>query len=279
MSYYESVNGLGSYYETGVDGLGALDSGTSFPAGSEFAIGYTVRGLSAGAAPGAVQILREAVAFGFRGTIVGVQWGPAFGVPSGVLAVKIRTGTALTGAQLNSIFSNVGLQFQTRLRAAGSAGATVTNSHLHRLGSGGGGGGTSADVASILSTIGQTTATITGATTGTPATDPTIDPATGLPYASMLPAEESFFTRDVGGIPMWGLLAGGVVALGAVGYIVMSGKPKASAAVKANRARKRLSKAARASKRKSARKRARRKSNAYFAFTQWANRDIDPRSY
>lgn len=238
MSYYETgVDGLGSYYETGIDGLGALDAGTSFPPGSEFAVGYTVRGLSSAAAPGAVQILRDSVAYGFRGTIVGVQWGPAFGVPSGVLAVKIRTGVALTGAQLNSIFSNIGVTFQSRLRSSGSASATVTNSHLHQLGAGG--SGTSADVASILSTISSTTGTITGATTGAPTMDPTIDPATGLPYATMLPAEESFFTRDVGGIPMWGLLAGGVVALGAVGYVVMSGKPKtAPAAVKANRRRK-----------------------------------------
>lgn len=228
MSYYETgVDGLGSYYETGIDGLGALDAGASFPPGSEFAVGYTVRGISSAAAPGAVQILRDSVAYGFRGTIVGVQWGPAFGVPSGVLAVKIRTGVALTGAQLNSIFSNIGVTFQSRLRSSGSASATVTNSHLHQLGAGG--GGTSADVASILSTISSTTGTITGATPGTPATDPTID--------SMLPAEESFLTRDVGGIPMWGLLVGGVVALGAVGYVVMSGKPKA--AVKANRRRRR----------------------------------------
>lgn len=223
MSYYETgVDGLGSYYETGIDGLGALDAGTSFPPGSEFAVGYTVRGLSSAAAPGAVQILRDSVAYGFRGTIVGVQWGPAFGVPSGVLAVKIRTGVALTGAQLNSIFSSIGITFQSRLRSSGSASATVTNSHLHQLGAGG--GGTSADVASTLSTI-------TGGSTTT-GIGPISDPD-----ATMLPAEESFFTRDVGGIPMWGLLAGGVVALGAVGYVVMSGKPKA--AVRANRRRRR----------------------------------------
>lgn len=217
MSYYESMDGLGA--------LGALDAGTSFPAGSEFGVGYRVTGLPSSAAPGAVQILRDSVAYGFRGGIVAAQWGPAFGVPSGVLAVKVRTGIPLTGAQINSIFSNVGGTLQSRLRSAGSSGATVVNSHLHRIS----GGGTSADVASILSTI---------ATPGTtPAvTDGTIDPATGLPYATMLPAEEGFFTQSVGGIPMWGLLAGGVLALGAVGYVVMS-KPKTTAAVKANRRR------------------------------------------
>jgi len=265
MSYYETdTDGLSSYYETGIDGLGALDAGTSFPSGSEFAIGYTVRGLASSAAPGAVQILRDSVAYGFRGTIVAVQWGPAFGVPSGVMAVKIRTGTALTGAQLNSIASNIGITFQSRLRSAGNASATVTNSHLHQIG--GGGGGTSAYVASVLSTIGTTTGTIAGATTGmttpgypgdtTTGTTPSIDPSTGLPYGTMLPPAENFFTQSVGGIPVWGLIAGGVVALVAVGFVVMS-KPKAtSAAVKANaRKRKRLS------------KRARRKANAYFQFT------------
>jgi hypothetical protein len=242
MSYYETAtDGLGSYYETGIDGLGALDAGTSFPAGSEFAVGYTVRGLPSAQAPGAVQILRDSVIYGFRGTIVAVQWGPAFGVPSGVLAVKIRTGTALTGAQLNSIFSNIGITFQSRLRSAGSPSAVVTNSHLHQIGGGGsGGGGTSADVASVLSTIGTTTGTIAGATTGmtTPGTIGMtlgIDPSTGLPYGTMLPAEEGFFTQSVGGIPMWALIGGGTIAVGAVAYVLMS-KPK-PAAVKANRRR------------------------------------------
>jgi hypothetical protein len=244
MSYYETgTDGLSSYYETGIDGLGALDAGTSFPSGSEFAIGYTVRGLASSAAPGAVQILRDSVAYGFRGTIVAVQWGPAFGIPSGVMAVKIRTGTALTGAQLNSIASNIGITFQSRLRSAGSASATVTNSHLHQIG--GGGDGTSADVASVLSTIGTMTGTIAGATTGmttpgypgymTTGMTPGIDPSTGLPYGTMLPAEEGFFTQSVGGIPMWALIGGGTIAVGAVAYVLMS-KPK-PAAVKANRRR------------------------------------------
>jgi hypothetical protein len=171
-----------------------------------------------------VQILRDSVAYGFRGSIEGVQWGPAFGVPSGVLAVKIRTGVALTGAQLNSIFSNIGITFQTRLRSAGSSAAAVTNSHLHQLGAG---GNTSADVAAITSAM----------TTGTtPAS--TIDPSTGLPYETMLPAtDQGFFSQSVGGIPMWVLLGGGVVALGAIGYVLMSKPKSAPAAVKANRRR------------------------------------------
>lgn len=226
MSYYESMDGLGA--------LGALDGGASFPAGSEFAIGYRVTGLPSAAAPGAVQILRGVVADGFRGTTVAVQWGPAFGVPSGVLAVKIRTGIALTGAQLNSIAVNMGMSLQSRLRAAGSAAATVVNSNFHRLG-GGGGGGAGTDVASILSTIGTTAGSVTGATPGMTAS--TVDPATGMPYGTMLPTEENFFTQSVGGIPMWGLLVGGVVALGAVGFVVMSKPKAASAAVKANRRR------------------------------------------
>jgi hypothetical protein len=213
MSYYEEegVSGLGA--------LGALDSGTSFPAGSEFGVGYQVTGLPSAAAPGAVQVLRDSVAYGFRGTIVAVQWGPAFGVPSGVLAVKIRTGLPLSGAQLNSIFSDVGNTFQSRLRAAGSTSAVVRNSHLHQIGSTSASLPTSDPVASLLSTFGMST---------TPVTPTGIDPATGMPYGTMLPPAENFFTQSIGGIPMWGILVGGTVAVGAVAYVMMS-KPKTTA--------------------------------------------------
>jgi hypothetical protein len=72
-----------------------------------------------------------------------------------------------------------------------------------------------------------------------------------------------------------------------IGWYFSKAKPRRTSrrtssrrrSTEANGVRKRLSKAARSSKRTSARKRARRKSDAYFAFTQWANRDIDPRSY
>jgi hypothetical protein len=75
------------------------------------------------------------------------------------------------------------------------------------------------------------TGLITALTPGTPGTEPA--------YAEAEPTE-SFFTQSVGGIPMWGLLVGGAVAIGGLAYALMGGKPKATtAAVKANRKSKR----------------------------------------
>ena len=209
-------------------GLGALPTGTTFPAGSEFAVGYTVANLPAGEAGAAVQTLRSAMMDGFRGTTVDVRWGPAFGVPRGVLAVKIRTGVSLTGADLNSIASRVGASFQARL----GAGKRVTNSYLHVLGGAGTSGG-----GAIVPAFPATPSDIPGLTPGTPAF---IDDNLG-PYP-----EPGFFSQEVGGIPMWGLFAGGLVAIGAVAFIMTRGK--APAAVKANKGRRKASKGRRKAK-------------------------------
>jgi hypothetical protein len=262
-----------SYYEDGTAGLGDLAPGATIPSGSQFALGFQVTGLPASAAPGAVTALRSVVGTAFRGTLVSAGWGPAFGVPVGRLYALLQTGRALTGTDMNTVAHMITNALPSQL----PAGVRVTNTHFHAVGAG---------AAATPSTL--TTDPVTGLLTsfGLPAgTTPVatgIDPATGLPYGTMLPPAENFFTQSVGGIPMWGLLAGGTVALGGIAYVMMSGKkaPAVSAAVKANaRKRKRLSKAARVGTRQSTRKRARRKAEAYFQFTNWANQGIDPRSY
>jgi len=261
-----------SYYEDGIAGLGSLPTATTFPVGQQLVAGYLVA--SSATAAEKLAALNAAMAYGFRGAIVRSGWGGP-GAPGGVpagsmfIVVEIRA-PGVTGATMNGVFSSVGQRLQSQL-----PGSRVTNTHASTFGAAPGGGGATPDLTSILSTIGTTPGTTPGVMPGT------IDPATGLPYGTMLPPAENFFTQSVGGIPVWGLLVGGVIALGGVGYVLLGSKPKAtSAAVKANaRKRKRLGKAARASIRQSARKRARRKANAYFQFTNWANQGIDPRSY
>lgn len=199
----------------GMNGLGDLPAATSYPSGSEFAIGYTVTGLSSAAAPAAVQTLRDSVAYGFRGTLEAAGWGPAYGVPSGVMYAKIKTGTVLTGAQLSSIAVNVGGTLQQRL----GTGITVVNTYLHQL-------------------SGGTTATTPGAT-APDLTSLLTQPGTAPLMPGMLPADQSssFFTQSVGGIPMWGIIAGGVVGVGAVAFALTRKPAATSAAVKANRRR------------------------------------------
>lgn len=216
MSYYEeSVGGLGD--------LGSLDAGTTFPIGTQLVAGYLVA--SSASAAEKLAALNAAMAYGFRGAIVRSGWGgpgAPGGVPAGSLWIIVEIRAAgVTGATMNSVFSNVGARLQSQL----PAGSRVTNTHASTYGSGG--SSSTADIASLLSTItgGATTPTTTG-----------IDPTTGLPYGSMLPpAETGFFSQSIGGIPVWGLLAGGTVAVGAVAFVLMS-KPKAKA-VAANRRR------------------------------------------
>lgn len=229
MSYYEDD-------ESGLFGLGSLPAGTSFPVGQQLVAGYNVQ--SSAPTEQKLQAVRSAMADGFRGSIVGAGWGgpgAPGGVPLGQVWIKVQTGMAgVTGAIMNSIFSNVAANAQSRL----PAGSRVTNTYASTFGaapSGGApsGGGSGVDLTSLLSTI-------PGALPGAaPSAFPgsSIDPATGMPYGTMLPPAENFFTQSVGGIPVWGLLAGGTVAIGAIAWVVM-GKPKAApAAVKANRRR------------------------------------------
>lgn len=231
MSYYEDD-------ESGLFGLGSLPAGTSFPVRQQLVAGYNVQ--SSAPTEQKLQAVRSAMADGFRGSIVGAGWGgpgAPGGVPLGQVWIKVQTGMAgVTGAIMNSIFSNVAANAQSRL----PAGSRVTNTYASTFGaapSGGGatssGGGSGIDLTSLLSTI---PGAIPGAA---PAAFPgsTIDPATGMPYYPVATVPDGFFTQTVGGIPTWALLAGGVLALGAVGYVVMSKPKPAAAAVKANRRR------------------------------------------
>lgn len=222
MSYYQekegALSGLGA-----LGGLGSLDAATTFPIGTQLVAGYNVA--SSASAAEKLAALNAAMAYGFRGAIVRSGWGgpgAPGGVPAGSLwiIVEIRAN-GITGATMNSVFSNVGQRLQSQL----PAGSRVTNTHASTYG---GGSSAGTDIASLLSAI-------TGGASTTSTTSTGIDPATGLPYGSMLPpAEPSFFEQSVGGIPMWGVLAGGTLALGAVAYVLMS-KPK----VTANRRRRR----------------------------------------
>jgi hypothetical protein len=215
------------------ESLGGLPSASSFAAGAEFSLGYTVTGFAAGAAPGAVQLLRDAISSVLQGTIVAVQWGPAFGIPSGVLAARIRLGSTLTGAQLNGIGTSIGSAFQSRLRSGGSPSATVRNSYLHtddmaRV---------AADhMARVVAEITESRYRIQQDPGTTP--DPAADP---LREGQFVPQSDGFFSRSVGGIPMWGIAVGGVLVVGAIGFALMP-KAKAraapvAAAIKANRRR------------------------------------------
>ena len=226
MSYYEENEGA-------LSGLGALSGGTTFPVGTQLVAGYLVA--SSASAAEKLAALNAAMAYGFRGAIVRSGWGgpgAPGGVPAGSLWIIVEVRAAgMTGATMNGIFSNVGMRLQSQL----PAGSRVTNTHASTYGaapSGGGaspsGGSSSPDIASLLTSI-------TGGGT-TPMSTPGIDPATGMPYGSMLPPPQGFFSQNIGGIPVWGILAGGTVASIAVAYVLMS-KPKSSAAVKANRRR------------------------------------------
>jgi hypothetical protein len=221
-----------SYYEEGMLGLGSLAAGVALPLGQQLVAGYNVQ--SSAPAAQKLQAVRDAMAYGFRGTILGAGWGgpgAPGGVPAGQIWIKVQiAASGITSDVMNTVFSNVGRNIQTRL----PAGSTVTNTYASTIGS----------APSGATTPTTTTDPVTGLITafGVPPTTPGvstgIDPATGLPYGTMLPAPDNFFTQSVGGIPMWGLLAGGTVAVGAVAYVLMSGKKTApSAAVKANRRR------------------------------------------
>lgn len=214
-----SYSGLGS--------LGSLAAAT-YPINTQLAAGYRIAGLTrpAGEVPG---LLREAMQAAFRGATLRTGWGGgsgSAGVPSGhVYAVVETRMDGVTADVMNGIFSQVARDLQTRL-----GGGTVTNTHGHvvRLGSAGSSAArTAADIATALTTPG----------TATPGTETPSDvmPPSYLPPPSI--EEGSFFTRSVGGIPMWGILAGGVVVLGGLGFVLLS--PRRSSQVKQNRRRRR----------------------------------------
>jgi len=237
-----------SYYEDGMMGLGDLAPGATIPSGAQYALGFQVRGLTPTTSPQAVSALRAVVGSAFRGTLVAAGWGPAYGVPSGHLYAVLQTARGLTGADLNTVAHMITGALPSRL-----PGTTVTNTNFHQVG-GSAGGGTSAGVPGLTMTD-PVTGLITALTPGTPGAEPA--------YAEAEPTE-SFFTQSVGGIPMWGLLVGGAVAVGGLAYALM-GKPKVAAAVKANSVSKPRSRRASRAKRRAARSRRRR--NAYFALT------------
>jgi hypothetical protein len=239
MSYYNDLSGNAACdgcgeYEAAA-GMGAVPATQQLPAGTELAAGYRVVGLPQSAAAGAPAVLRAAMQAGFLGTTVRTGWGgggDAAGVPSGTLYAVVRTGRALTGADMNSIFARVGQALQSRL-----GNVQVTNTHAHVVGGAPAGGGTGPGASLVPDPV---TGLINQFTT-----DPNVPPG----QETMLP-QENFFTQDVGGIPMWGILLGGTAALGGLAYMLMR---RPSAAVKANAARKK--KASKKPKKKAPKKR------------------------
>jgi hypothetical protein len=203
--------------------MGALTAAT-YPANTQLVAGYRIVGLTrpAGEVPA---LLREAMQAAFRGATLRTGWGGgagSAGVPSGhVYAVVETRAGGVTSDTMSGIFSRVASDLQSRL-----GGGTVTNTHAHLVSGGGtpsGGGAPGFDPSSLLSVV--------------PSVGPGVAPGP-LPEDYLPPPppiEEPFLTRTVGGIPMWGLLAGGTVAVGALAYMMMSGR--SSSAVKANRRR------------------------------------------
>jgi hypothetical protein len=214
-----------SYYEDGLMGLGDLPAGAAVPTGSRYALGFQVTGLTPTTSPQAVSALRAVVGTAFRGNLVAAGWGPAYGVPSGRLYAVLETARGLTGADLNTVAHMIIGALPSRL-----PGTTVANTNFHQVGGSGGGSGAAATITGAIDPV---TGLLAALTPGTA----TPDPAAYYPVTTE-PNTESFFTQDVGGVPVWGLLAGGVVAIGAIAYVFM-GKPKTAAAVTANRKSKR----------------------------------------
>lgn len=214
-------------------GMGAIASG-SFPSGSRFAGGYFVTNLS-GTPANAVQQLREAMQAGFRGRTLEAGWGPKYGVPSGHLYVLIETARdGITGDELNMIFSRVGAALQGR--GVGS----VRNTHAHQIGASGGTSpapsaiAPSAPAAPFAPSSAPSSLSTPGASTQhfSPMPEvPVVDPMA-------MDTGGGFMSQRIGGIPMWGLMVGGVAVIGVVGYALVSSAKK-PAVVKSNRRRRR----------------------------------------
>lgn len=223
-----------------LSGLGALAPET-YNAGTQLAAGYRIDGLvnPAGEVPG---LLRQAMEYGFRGRTVRTGWGggsDAAGIPSGVAYAIVETARdGVTADEMNRIFSNVGANLQTRLR-----GGRVSNTHAHVARRAGGSAATAPSApapagagAGKGSPSGSSPSDFLTAftTPGTPSTPYVPD---GSMTPSYYPTEESFFTTTYGGIPGWGLLVGGALLVGGIGYMAL--QSRRPAAVKANRPRRR----------------------------------------
>ncbi len=113
-------------------GLAGLTTSDTYPSGTQVAAGYSVTGLPASAAPGAVQRLREAMSASFPyGIVSAAGWGPAYNVPTGRLYAALSTNRdGVTGAQVNDAFVAVGRDLQSRL----GGGMTVRNTQAHTFG-------------------------------------------------------------------------------------------------------------------------------------------------
>lgn len=139
----------------------------------------------------------------------------------------------MTGTDMNTVAHNIVRALRTRL-----PGTTITNTNFHQVGASSGQTPAAQAASALTSAVDPVTGLISALSTPTQAPTPgAIDPATGLPYGSMLPPPEGFFTQSVGGIPVWGLLIGGVAVLGGAAYMLLGNSKPASAAVKANRRR------------------------------------------
>lgn len=206
-------------YTRGFSGLGGLTTGASYVPGQQFVGGFLVQ--ANGTAEQKLQALRTAAA-SFPGTIVGSGWGGPTapgGVPAGSLWVTVRASGALTGEAVNQAFARMGAQIQALL-----SGSRVTNTHAWTYGappsSPGTSSGENAGAAATSAVTGLLTSLFPAPAT-TPATIPGAMPTDPYYGAS---AEPTFLTQTVGGIPMWGVLAGGTLAVGALAFFAL--KPK-----------------------------------------------------
>lgn len=119
--------------------LGGLTATDAYPAGAQVVGGFTVTGLASKDAGSAVQKLREAVAANFpmgsaasaaSGSRDAVNWGPAYGVPSGRLYALITLNRdGVTGGEINSAFAAVARDLSSRL-----GGLAVALSNVHTYG-------------------------------------------------------------------------------------------------------------------------------------------------
>ena len=214
----------------GAAGLGSLDNGQTYGIGQQLVAGYNVQ--SSADAATKLQAVRDAMAYGFRGAIVSVGWGgPSApgGVPAGQIYVVVRIAAAgVTGQVMNTVFSNVGANIQSRL----PAGSRVTNTYasIYQGLVSGTTGGSSVTAPTTGGGILDSLFAPTTTTTTTPTTDTT------LPTDLTATTPQPFFMQEVGGVPVWVLGVGGVALLGGIAFVALR-KPHAAPKVTANRRR------------------------------------------
>jgi hypothetical protein len=119
-------------------GMGGLADGDTYPAGTQVVAGFQVIGLPSDRAELAKLKLRDAVSTSFPfgaaapvtpGTRDSVNWGPAYGVPSGRLYALITTNRdGVTGAAINQAWISVARDLGRRM------GLTVNLTNAHTLG-------------------------------------------------------------------------------------------------------------------------------------------------